>query len=221
MIKNTEYRKLILKSTKKYYNDLNKQDFSHDFNHILRVERLAKRIAESENADIEIVEASSLLFDVARNLEDKGEVADHVEEGSKIARQILEKIDFPKDKINAVCHAILVHRKSKGRKPKTIEAKILQDADYLDALGAVDIARVIASALQSKKYKKPIYVENTNNSKEIKSKSAIHYLLYELRYPKLQPSRFHTKLARQFAKERFNFTKEFVDRFIDEWNGKR
>src|SRR3989344_3154168 len=145
----TKYREPILKHAKKYYDELNEKDISHDFNHFLRVERLAKRIAKAEKADIEIIEASCLLFDVARILEDEGEVEDHAEEGSKIANEILEKIHFPKAKIEAVCHAILVHRKSKGRKPKTIEAKILQDADYLDALGAVDIARVIASSIQS------------------------------------------------------------------------
>jgi len=215
----TKYRALILKAAKKYYDQLNKEDFSHDFNHVLRVERLAKRIAESENADIEIIEASSLLFDVARILEDQGKVSDHAEEGSKIAKQILEKINFPKEKIDAVCHAIFVHRKSKGRKPKTIEAEILQDADYLDALGAVDIVRVIASSFQSKKYKRPIYVEPVNDNKEIKS--AIHYLLHKLKHPKLQPNNFHTKLGRQLAKDRFNFMKEFTERFIDEWKGKR
>jgi len=136
-----------------------------------------------------------------------------------LQKKILEKINFPREKINSVCHAILVHRKSKGRKPETIEAKILQDADYLDALGAVDIARVIASSLQSKKYRRPIYVEPTDEDKKIKS--AIHYFLHKLEHPKLQPSKFHTKLGRQLAKERFNFMKEFTERFIDEWNGKR
>ncbi len=215
----TNYRELILKSAKKYYDQLDKEDFSHDFSHVLRVERLAKRIAESENADIEIVEASCLLFDVARILEDKGEVEDHAEEGSKIAREILDKINFPKNKIDAVCHAILVHRKSKSRKPEIVEAKILQDADYLDALGAVDVARVIASSLQSKKYKRPIYVEHSHDLKE--ADSAIHYLLRKLENPKLQPDKFHTKLGRELAKERFSFMKEFTERFIDEWNGKR
>jgi uncharacterized protein len=215
----TEYREQILRSAKKYYDQLNQEDFSHDFNHILRVERLAKRIAKAEKADVEIIEASCLLFDVARILEDKAKIEDHAEEGSKIAKEILKKIGFPTEKIEAVCHAILVHRKSKGRKPKTIEAKILQDADYLDALGAVDIARVIASSLQSKKYKRPIYVEHSYDEKEIKS--AVHYFIHKLKHPKLQPNKFHTKLGRELAKERFNFMKEFTERFIDEWKGKR
>ena len=215
----TQYRNLILRSAKKYYDKLNKEDFSHDANHLLRVERLAKRIAKSENADIEIIEASCLLFDIARILEDKGKVKDHAVEGGKIARKILEKIGFPKEKIEDVAYAILVHRKSKGITPKTIEAKILQDADYLDALGAIDVARVIASSLQSKKYKRPIYCELLGDCNE--NKSAIHYLLHEIRHPKLQPNKFHTKLGRQLAKERYNFLKTFTYRFIDEWKGEK
>lgn len=215
----TKYREQILKLAKKYYDQLNEEDFSHNFDHILRVERLAKRIAKTENADIEIIEASCLLFDIARILEDQGKVEDHAEAGSKIAREILERINFPPKKIDAVCHAILVHRKSKARKAETIEAKILQDADYLDVLGAVDIVRVIASSLQSKKYRRPIYTDTPYN--ENKNESAIHYFLYKLQHPKLQPKNFHTKLGRQLAKERFNFMKEFTERFIDEWNGKR
>jgi len=215
----TKFREQILKLIEEYYVQLNEKDFSHDFNHVLRVERLAKRIAEKENADIEIIEASCLLFDVARILEDQGKVQDHAEEGSRIAKEILEMINFPKEKINAVCHAILVHRKSKGREAETIEAKILQDADYLDALGAIDIARVIASALQSEKYKGPIYTEHPTG--KTVNKSAIHYLQEKLAHPKLQPDQFHTKLGKELAKERFNFMNNFVEQFLDEWKGKR
>ena len=211
------FREKILKLTEKYYNKLDKEDFSHDFNHVLRVERLALRIGKEEGADLEILDAAALLFDVARGLEDSGKIKDHAEEGSKIARDILKKIDFPKEKIESVCHAILVHRKSYNRKPETIEAKIIQDADYLDALGAIDIARVISSCLKSKKYKRPIYVDEPEDSNE--NKSGIHYLLYKLKHPKLQPQNFNTKMGRKIAKERFEFIREFTFRFIKEWKG--
>jgi uncharacterized protein len=217
--RNTKYRDSIVKAMEKYYVPLTKEDFSHDINHVFRVERLAKRIAKAEKADMEIVEAASLIFDVARILEDKGKVEDHAEEGSKIARKILSKIGFPLEKIEPVCHAVLVHRKSKNRKPKTIEAKILQDADYLDAIGAIDVARVIASSLQSKKYKRPIYIEESYNGEEIRS--AIQYLEHKLEHPKLKPDKFQTALGRHLAEERFAFMKEYVKRFKDEWVGKR
>ncbi len=214
------YRDKILQKADKYYRELNDTDFSHDINHVFRVERIVKKIGQSESADLEILEAAALLFDVARILEDKGEVEDHALAGSEIARNILTEINFPKEKIDAVCHAILVHRKSKDRTPETIEAKILQDADYLDALGAVDVARVIASSLQSKEYRHPIFDGNPSAKEEDNNKSAINYLLFKIEHPKLQPEKFHTKLGRQLAKDRFKFMKDYTQRFIDEWEGR-
>ncbi len=215
----SKYRNEILRHIKKYYNRLNRKDFSHDINHIFRLEHLAIRICKEEKADLEVVEAMCLLVDVARILEDEGEVDDHAKAGSEIARCILEKVNFPKEKIGNVCHAIYVHRKSKGRQPETIEAKILQDADYLDALGAVDIARVICSSIQSKKYRRPIYVDEPYIGNE--NRSAIHYLLHKVKHPKLQPSKFHTRLGRKLARERFEFMKNFTGRFIAEWKGEK
>ena len=217
---NTKYRQRILELTKKYYDELDKEDFSHNSDHFFRVENLAKRITEDEKADIEVVEAASLLFDVARDLEDKGKIEDHAEKGAEIARGILIKIDFPKEKIEKVCDAILVHRRSKNLEPLTLEAKILRDADYLDAMGAVDIARVFASAVQSQKYKKPIFLDKPfQNVKGVEDLSAIHFLLYKINHPKHQPENFYTKLGKKLAIERFNFMKEYTQRFIDEWHG--
>ncbi|MCK5452686.1 MAG: HD domain-containing protein [Candidatus Aenigmarchaeota archaeon] len=217
----SEYREKILERTDKYYRRMNENDFSHNFDHVTRVERLAKRIGKEERADMEVVEAMCLLFDVARMMEDEGEVEDHSETGSEIARQILDEIGFPKDKVENVCHAILVHRKSKNKVPKTIEAKILQDADYLDAMGAVDVARVISSSIQTKKYRKPMYIDKIVDEPYVgeKSISTIHYFLHKLEHPKLQPCNFHTTLGRKIAEERFRFMKEFTERFIAEWKG--
>lgn len=214
-------RDKILKEVDRYYKELDKSDFSHNFDHVIRVEKLAKRIGKDEGADQEILEAACLLFDVARGWEDKGKVKDHAQAGAKIARNVLSKVGFPAEKIDGVCHAILVHRKSKKRKPKTLEAKILQDADYLDAMGAVDVARVIASALQSKKYKKPVYVEVPSSNLRYENISAIHYLLHKLKHNKMKPKNFHTKLGRELAKGRFEFMKQFAERFIAEWHGRK
>lgn len=211
------YRSRILEEADKYYRDL-EADFSHDINHFLRVERLVKRIGEDENADLEVLEATALLFDVARGLEDRGETKDHAQTGSNIAKEILTKIGFPQPKIDPVCHAILVHRKSMAKEPETIEAKILQDADYLDALGAIDVIRIVASSLQSKKYKRPIYDGKPSESPK-SNPTAINYLLYKISQPKMQPENFHTKLGRELATKRHAFVKEFARRFIAEWEG--
>jgi uncharacterized protein len=217
---NTKYRQKILDLTKEYRDELDNNDFSHDSNHIFRVERLAKAIAKEEKADMEVIEAACLIFDVARGLEDKGEIQDHAEEGVNIARKILKEINFPADKIENVCHTIYVHRRSKDMIPETIEAKILKDADYLDALGAIDIARSISSSLQSQEYKRPIYVDKVFEPGD-KDLSAIHFMSHQVSSEKHQPEKFFTKRGKQMAKDRYMFLKEFVERFVDEWHGKR
>jgi uncharacterized protein len=217
---NSKYRDLIIKQANGYYREFDEVDTSHDFNHFLRVERIAKRIAIEEKADLEIVEAECLLFDVARMSEDRGIIEDHAEEGSKIARKILTEIGFPSNKIDGVCYAISVHRRSKGINPETIEAKILQDADYLDAMGAIDIIRVITSSFQTKKYQRPIYTDKPFSENNYDNSSAIHFIMSQIRHPKIQPKNFHTKLGQKLAKGRFKFMKEFVKRFLAEWEGR-
>ena len=219
-MKETKYRNRIINLADKYYKKFNQKDFTHDFSHFLRVENTAKRLAEKEKADLEIVEAECLLFDIARLMEDKGVVEDHAEEGAKIAKQILEKVSFPHEKVEAVCYAIKTHRRSKGITPKTIEAKILQDADYLDAMGAIDIARVIATSLQSKKYKRPIYFNKPFTEDIYDNSSAIHFIMSQIKHPKIQPENFHTSLGRKLATKRFKFMKEYAERFIGEWEGR-
>ena len=219
---NSKYRNQILELVKPYYDEADKGDFSHNSDHFFRVEALAKKMAKEENADMEVVEAASLIFDVARLLEDRGEVTDHAEKGVEIAKEILGKISFPNEKIENVCHSILSHRRSKDRIPETIEAKILRDADYLDAMGAVDIPRMIASCLQSEKYKKPIYVDIPyDENKEMEHVSMIHFLLYKIKHPKHQPENFYTNLGKKLAKERFEYMKEFAERFVSEWHGEK
>ena len=217
----TKFREVILEQIQPYIDDLDKEDFSHNSDHIFRVEHIAKRIAKDEGADVEVVEAACLLFDIARGLEDCGEIEDHAQKGAEIAKDILPKVGFPEEKIEQVCHAIFVHRRSKDRVPQTLEAKILRDADYLDAMGAVDIARVFASALQSQKYQKPIFVDKPYEDGDDPNFSAIHFLFYKLNHPKHNPENFYTRLGREMAKERFDFMKEYTERFVDEWHGIR
>lgn len=216
----TKYRQQILDITKEYRELLDKIDFSHNSNHIFRVENLAKSIAEEEGADLEIVEAAALIFDLARELEDKGKVEDHAEEGANIARKVLKEIDFPEDKIEKVCHAIFVHRRSKDRAPETLEAKILRDADYLDAMGATIVARAIGSSFQSEKYKRPIYVDKPFELGD-GNISAIHFMIYALKHDKHQPKNFFTRKGKEMAKGRYEFLKLFVEQYIEEWHGKR
>ncbi len=213
-----KYSEQIKKAARSFFNELDKSDFSHGFTHVQRVLTFCFVIGKKEHGDLETLEAAALLHDIARSKEDKGEVEDHAKEGALLAEQILKKIGFPQEKIQNVIHSISVHR-SKGDKPQTLEAKILQDADRLDALGAIDIARVIGSSLQSKQFIRPIYIDEPYTGESDGKKSAIHYLIHKTVQPKRKPENFNTKTGRKIAEERFKFSLEFIDRFIKEWRG--
>ncbi len=114
----------------------------HDRSHVERVYNTAIRIGEAEGADLDVVKASALLHDVARSMEDEGKIRDHASEGAKIAEKILEEVGFPSEKILKVARCIESHRFKKGIQAESLEAQILQDADRLDVIGAVGIARV-------------------------------------------------------------------------------
>ncbi|MCA9871708.1 MAG: HD domain-containing protein [Anaerolineae bacterium] len=111
-------------------------DAAHSFDHILRVLALAEHIAVAEGADLEIVRTATLLHDIAR-LE-----PDHQRLGAERAREILA--GQPAERVEAVSHAIEAHRFRKGPAPATLEACCLFDADKLDAIGAVGVARAVA-----------------------------------------------------------------------------
>jgi uncharacterized protein len=119
------------------------KDAAHDFQHVLRVLRLAECIGRAEGADMQVLRAAALLHDVARVAEDAGGPC-HAETGARRARDILA--GQPKHRVEAVAHAIRTHRFRSSAAPRTLEARVLYDADKLDAIGAIGIARAYAIA---------------------------------------------------------------------------
>ncbi|RME83374.1 MAG: HD domain-containing protein [Caldilineae bacterium] len=113
-------------------------DAAHAFDHVLRVTRLAEHIARREGADIRVVRAAGLLHDCVRHEHD------HHLAAARRARQILA--DEDPAFVEAVAHSIAAHRFSRPPAPRTLEAQCLADADKLDAIGAIGIARAFAFA---------------------------------------------------------------------------
>ena len=126
---------------KKKLND----DPAHDFNHIMRVFNNAKKICKYESANERLVLASVLLHDIiSYPKSDKRNKNASVESANK-AKIILKKYDFSKDEVSIIADAIRDHSFSRKKIPSTIEGKILQDSDRLDAIGAIGIARVFST----------------------------------------------------------------------------
>ena len=120
-------------------------DPAHDFDHIMRVYKNAQQIIKKEKVNETLVLSAVLLHDIASFPKSDKRSKNSSIESAKKAKTILKKYDFTSDEITIVCDAIYEHSFSQKKIPKTIEGKILQDADRLDALGAIGIARVFAT----------------------------------------------------------------------------
>ncbi len=118
---------------------------AHDWHHVERVASLARRLAaDRSDVDEGVLEFAVLLHDIGRPKEDDGEIDDHAAWGAREARRILEEFAIDDERIDAVCHCVRAHRYSNDVEPTTPEARLLSDADSLDALGAVGVARAFS-----------------------------------------------------------------------------
>jgi len=189
----------------------------HDWFHVERVFRTALKIGKTEKADMSILKPAVLLHDIARKKEDMGKVKCHAQEGAKMAKKILNKLNYPQEKIEKIIYAIGVHRYKLQIKPKTLEAQILQDADRLDALGAVSVGRIFSYGGE---HKRPIYDPKIPPKSFYDSDAATCLNHFFEKIFKLKPETFNTKTGRLWAKERYRYSKSFVKRFLLEWQGK-
>ena len=115
---------------------------SHDFSHIERVFRLASKIGAAENANLQILGLAALFHDLARDEETASNgLICHAAASAERTRRILLDRGMDPAVVEAVCDCIATHRYRDERKPQTLEAKCLFDADKLDSLGAVGVAR--------------------------------------------------------------------------------
>jgi uncharacterized protein len=198
----------------------NSTDPVHDFEHVLRVYRSAQRLALEEGADMEIVLAAALLHD-AEGAASGGEGrADHHHQSADFAAQVLADEGWPQERIRAVRHCIRAHRyRDTSEPPATLEAKILFDADKLDVLGAVGVARVIAYAVLAGQ---PVYAQpsqkflDSGQEEPGEPHSAYHEYLFKLRRVK---ARMFTATARRIAGERDAYIGEYFRRLGAEYRG--
>ncbi len=186
-------------------------DLSHDFGHAYRVMGLAIRIAGEEGADLDIVIPAALFHDSVVYKGTDNYHKEH-EESAKFAEEALLTIPgYPKEKIAKVVYAISVCSYSKGIVPRTIEAKVLQDADMLESTGAISIMRTFGSSMPM--HVKAFYDINDPFC-ERREPEPMEYSL-DLFYQRLMrvSKRMHTKSAKRLAKHRDKFLKMFIEEF--------
>jgi uncharacterized protein len=200
-------------------NLLAKSKGSHDWDHTLRVYVLSERIGKAEGADMDVVKIAAYLHDIGRGVQDQssGKVC-HAAEGSILARPIVAMLalsDFQKDNI---IHCIRSHRFRGNYEPETLEAKVLFDADKLDSIGAIGVARafLFAGEIGAKLHNPNVCAENTVPYTE----DDTGYREFNLKLSRIR-DRIMTVEGRKLAEERHEFMENFFKRFLEEYEGKR
>jgi uncharacterized protein len=190
-------------------------DSAHDFDHVLRVVHLADRIAAAEGADRDVVHVAALLHDIGL---DEGR-AGHETSAARRATEILREQGYDESFCNAVAHAIESHRFRSGPTPQTLEAKVLFDADKLDAIGAIGVARAFAfGAHRGQKLwgvVPPDYVDQPDGA-DPGQHTAVHE--FHVKLSKIK-DRMFTATGKQIAAERHTFMVTFYEQLNREVTG--
>jgi uncharacterized protein len=191
---------------------------AHDFLHVQRVAAAAQRIAEVEGADVTIVTAAALLHELFNYPKGHAESQLSGERCAEEARAVLVAEAWSAPRSEAIAYCIRVHSFSRGIVPETLEAKVLQDADRLDAIGAVGIARCFATCADMKR---PFYANDDPlcRAREPNDKQwgVDHFFKKLLRIE----AGLHTPTAREMAAQRTRFMYAFLAQLDREINGER
>jgi len=203
----------VLDSLKKEVKKRMENDSAHDFEHTMRVYKNAQKICRKEKSNQKIVLSAALLHDiVSYPKSDKRSKMSSLESAKK-SKKILEKFDFSKKEIIIISDAIRDHSFSQNKIPKTLEGQILQDADRLDALGAIGIARVFATGGS---LKRPFYnIDDPFCNKRIpddKTWTVDHFFQKLLKLESLM----NTKSGKTEAKKRTRMLKEYLNQLKQE-----
>jgi uncharacterized protein len=197
-------------------NDVKKiieNDSAHDFEHIMRVYKNAQKLCKKEKVNEQLVLCAVLLHDIVSYPKSDKRSKNSSIDSAKKAKIILKRYDFTENEITIILDAIRDHSFSQKKTPKTIEGKILQDADRLDALGAIGIARVFATGGS---LKRPFYnIDDPfckKRNADDKTWTLDHFFQKLLKLEFLM----NTKSGKIEAKKRTKILKEYLKQLKDE-----
>ena len=207
----------LIERAKEYVKEKFENEFSgHDYFHTLRVFNMATRISESEGANLEIVQLAALLHDV-----DDRKISPETHENQANAREFLIANGVNDEAIEIICKIIReISFGTNDSSPTTLEGQCVQDADRLDAIGAIGIARAFAYGGNHNRHMyHPDIKPSLNMTKEEyrRSESTTINHFYEKLF-KLT-ALMNTQTAIQIAEKREAYMRDFISKFLDEWNG--
>ena len=184
--------------------ELKNAESGHDFNHALRVLRNVNLISKNKNIDLSVLQAAAITHDL---IDEK--IFENIDEQKRKLVKFFQNEKFSDEQIKKIIFLIEnVSYRKKYRGPKTAELMILQDADRLDAIGAIGIARAFSyGGLRKREFYNP--QDNTTTIGHFYEK------LLKLK------DEMNTQEARKIAEHRHQFMQDFLAEFFDEWNGKK
>jgi uncharacterized protein len=217
---NGAQKRIVEKIAREVRRQLASKESGHDWWHVMRVHRTAKQIGKQEGGDMLVIELAALLHDIADWKAHGGDVT----AGPRAARRILKKHRVSKDVEEHVAQ-IISTMSFKGARVRstmrTLEGKIVQDADRLDALGAIGIARAFSyGGYINSPLHDPAKKPKMHRTKEafLKNRGSTINHFYEKLL--LLKGRMNTKTAKQIAKERHRYTQAYLKQFFREWSGR-
>lgn len=208
----------LVQNATKFIKAVFQNDFSgHDFFHSMRVYRTAVNIAEAEHADMAVVALAALLHDV-----DDRKLSPMTAEKKENAARFMRSQSVPESEIRQVCQIIdeVSFKGTDSVRPSTPEGKCVQDADRLDALGAIGIARTFAyGGSHHRAIYDPELPPRTamNQAQYYSSKSTSLNHFYEKLF--LLEGMMNTETGKAIARKRTQYMQQFVDEFLNEWDG--
>ena len=211
--------KIIILTEEFVKETLNNAEGGHDWWHIYRVRKLAMHIAEKEEADLFIMELAALLHDIADPKFHDG----NEETGPRLAQEFLKSLNVDKEiiqHIDAIIRNISFHKTFEAKTFDSSELQVVQDADRLDAIGAIGIARTFNYGghknfpLYDPDIKPDLHLTK-EAYKNSKAPTLNHF--YEKLF--LLKDMMNTVTGRKTAEERHRFMEAFVERFLKEWEG--
>jgi len=204
-----EMKKILIEKAKEI---INCDDPSHDIYHTLRVLNNAEYIAKYEGGDLEVIIPSALLHDAVNHPKNDPRSRYSANESAIVAREILKQFPgYDPAKIIKVEESIIEHSYSNGIRPKSLESKIIQDADRLEATGAISIMRTFSSTGQMKRaFYNP-------EDPFCEQREPGNYAL-DLFYKRLLKvgDQMNTKTAKRLAEKRTKFLYSFLEQLKDE-----
>ena len=202
-----------IESLQKQVQQRMKNDSAHDFNHVMRVYKNAQKLCKKEKANEKLVLSAVLLHDIISYPKSDKRSKSSSLKSAEESKKILKKLDFSEKEIRIVSDAIRDHSFSRGKTPKTLEGKILQDADRLDAIGAIGIARVFAVGGSEKR---PFYNDEDPFCKTHAPDDSLWTLDHFYQKLLKLESLMNTKSAKTEAKKRTKVLKVFLSELKNE-----